>query len=120
MPSDAPDEDERCPGHVERMAVARAFLDSQHGVASRRQLFGLGLRRWELRAELKAGRWMRLGPQTVCGHTGALTDAAQWWAAVLEVGSGAALDGVTALLAAGLTGYEEDVLHVSIPKSGRP
>lgn len=99
--------------------TAELFAD-QHGVASRRQLYAAGVSRWDVRAEVKAGRWQLVGPQTVSNQTGQLDQRGQWWAAVLEVGSQAALDGVTALHAAGLRGFEEPVLHVSMPKSGRP
>jgi very-short-patch-repair endonuclease len=73
-----------------------------------------------VRAEVKAGRWRLNGPQTVSNQTGPLGRRGQWWAAVLEIGSRAALDGVTALQAAGLMGFDEPVIHVSMPKSGRP
>jgi hypothetical protein len=52
-------------------------------------------------------------------HAGQLTEVGTWWSAIFEVGPGAALDGSTALRAAGLRGFE-DALHVSTPKSSRP
>lgn len=70
-------------------------------------------------AELKAGRWAAHHRQTVAVHTGVLSEQASWWSAVFEVGAGAALDGSTALRAAGLEGFA-DTLHVSMPKSSRP
>jgi hypothetical protein len=89
-------------------------------VASRRQLYALGLRRWDVKAELRAGRWSRRGPQSISNLTGDLSDRGRWWTAVIEVGSRAALDGVTALQAAGLRGFIEPAIHISMPKSGRP
>jgi hypothetical protein len=68
---------------------------------------------------LRAGRWAAHHRQTVATHTGELTELATWWSAIFEVGPGAALDGSTALRAAGLRAFE-DVLHVSTPKSSRP
>lgn len=105
-----------------RRTLCGDMLGRQAGVASRRQLYAAGLRRWDVSAELKAGRWVRSGPQTIRAHGlgTALDDRARWWIAVLEIGSRAALDGVTALLAAGLKGFDEEVLHISMPKSGRP
>jgi hypothetical protein len=79
---------------VERSRLTAAVFADQHGVASRRQLYATGIRRWDIRA--------------------------QWWTAVLEIGAQAALDGVTALQAAGLKGFDEPVAHLSMPKSGRP
>ena len=38
-----------------------------------------------------------------------------WWWAVWESGSGAILDGVTALHAAGMTGFASPVVHVTVP-----
>lgn len=107
-------------GRRERLRAARELFWQQGGVASRRQLYAIELKRWELRAELRAHRWVRAGRQTICGHTGELSELARWWAATFEVGSQAALDGVTALQAAGLRGYDDDLIHVSMPKSGRP
>lgn len=100
--------------------TAHAVASRQAGIASRRQLYAAGVSRWQLRAELQARRWRRTGRQTVSVTTGELALPAQWWVAVLEVGGGGALDGVTALQAAGLTGITEDVLHVAVAKSSRP
>ena len=38
---------------------------------------------------------------------------------VWETGAGAALDGVAALNAAGLTGYDHSVVDVSVPRNNR-
>jgi hypothetical protein len=105
---------------LERAKRTASIFADQCGVASRRQLYAIGLRRWDVRVELRAGRWQRRGPQTVSDKTGSLDERGQWWTAVLEIGSQAALDGVTALQAAGLKGYTETVFHISMPKSGRP
>jgi uncharacterized protein DUF559 len=105
---------------AERARLTSELFADQHGVASRRQLYAAGVSRWDVRAEVKAGRWQLTGPQTVSNKTGALEHQGRWWTAVLEVGSQAALDGVTALQAAGLKGFDEPLLHVSMPKSGRP
>ena len=68
---------------------------------------------------MRARRWAAHRRQTIATHTGDLSELAAWWSAIFEVGSGAALDGSTALRAAGLRGFD-DVLHVSTPKSARP
>lgn len=48
---------------------------------------------------------------------GEMSPRAQLRVALWEAGSRAALDGVAALLAVGLTGYQSDVIDVSIPHS---
>ena len=86
---------------------------------SRRRLLELGITRWELRAELKAGRWRALGRQTIriCEGDDRL---AAWWRAIFEVGVPAVLDGISALVAAGLKGVDEDAVHLAVPKSANP
>jgi hypothetical protein len=103
-----------------RRAALDAALDAQDGVASRRQLSSWGWTRWQERAELEADRWQSLGRQTVAVYTGPLPRRARWWAAVLEVGPRAVLAGVSALQAAGLSGVDEDAIHVAAPTSSRP
>jgi very-short-patch-repair endonuclease len=88
----------------------------QAGVAHRAQLYGLGLSRGEVRAELRARRWKRHGRQTIGLHTGPLEARALRYRAVFETARLAALDGVSALIDAGLTGYREPLIHVSMPK----
>lgn len=104
---------------VARRRTVASLAQAQEGVLSRRQPYSLGLTRSEVLCELKAGRWRAHGRQSICVHTGELSEPASWWRAVFEVGSKAVLDGVTALRAAGLTGYDDGV-HVACPKSARP
>ncbi|MGQ0631865.1 MAG: DUF559 domain-containing protein [Sporichthyaceae bacterium] len=112
---------ERTPGArraLRRREITAAALQ-QTGVLGRRQLLGLGLTRWEIRAELRAGRWRPLGRQAVQVSEGD-PRIASWWRAVIEVGRPAVLDGVSALVAAGLRGIDEDAIHVAVPKSADP
>lgn len=95
------------------------------GVLSRELLRRLGISRDDVRHEVDAGRWTRLGTRTVyVGHfavTGRTPEAgpetwpARAWWAVWETANRSVLDGTSALIAAGLTGYREDVVHVSVP-----
>jgi hypothetical protein len=103
-----------------RQQRAGDVFAEQNGVAARRQLYAAGLRRWDVRAELRAGRWVRRGRQTVSDFSGTPDRPATYWIAIFEVGQFAALDGVTALEAAGLEGFEEPTIHVSVPKSSTP
>lgn len=84
------------------------------GVVSRKMLAAAGITRHDVRYEVEGGRWRPHGHQTVAVHNGPLGVAARRWAAVFETGTTiAAIDGVTALQHAGLTGYEDDQIHVS-------
>ena len=94
----------------------RDLAYAQAGVVSRRQLLGLGLTRWQIVAQLRAGRWKAHGRQTISTHTGELDAAAMRWYAVFEAGPRAVVDGVTALQAAGLTGWQTDHVRVSVPR----
>ena len=89
---------------------------SQHAVVSRRQLYRLGVTRWVVAANVRAQRWNACGRQSLCLHTGPLDDAAMRWFGVLEAGPRSAVDGVTALQAAGLTGFVSDSVRVSVPR----
>ncbi len=102
------------------MAATRA-AKTYDGVLSRRILHELGIDRHGVRAELRAQRWRAHGRQTIAVHTGELSERARWWRAVWEVGHRiAALDGATALVAAGLTGFTTSALEVSVPHGCRP
>lgn len=73
-----------------------------------------------MRTEVRAGRWHQPSAHTVAFFTGALTERQRWWVALLESGcSDAALDGLTALQAAGLTGVE-GALVISCCRGSQP
>lgn len=85
------------------------------GVLSRADLRSLGIDRNVVRREVAAERWAQHGHQTIAVHTGELTEQARRWRAVWEVGFAvAALDGVTALQQAGLTGFDDAMVHLSV------
>lgn len=92
---------------------------SQGGVLHRRQLYGSGVTRHQIRAEVQAGRWRLRGRQTVAVHTGPLDAVALRHRAVFETGADAALDGVSALIDQGLEHFTSDVIHVSVSKGTR-
>jgi hypothetical protein len=102
-----------------RRRQAAQLADQQGGVLSRAQLYSAGWKRWQVESQVRAGRWAVRGRQSLAIITGDLSEYGAWWSAVFEVGSGAALDGATALRAAGLTGFDAPI-HVSTPKSARP
>ncbi len=102
-----------------RAVLVRDLAGAQDGVVSRRQLLALGLTRWDIAAELRAGRWRQHHRQTICVHTGPLGDRARLWHAVIEAGTRAVLDGTGSLLAAGLTGFDVALVRVSVPRGGK-
>lgn len=87
---------------------------------ARRQLRELGLNRFDIRTQVRAHRWQQPSPRTVAVRTGELSERQRWWVALLETGSAsAALDGVTALQAAGLTGFTA-AITVSCHRGAEP
>ena len=107
-------------GRPEALQAARGLAGEQEGVLGRRQLAGLGVPRWVVRVELRAQRWCQTGRQTVCLHNGPLSAAATRWVAVLEVGAGAALDGVSSLQHAGVDALCDSEVHVIVRKGSTP
>ena len=101
-------------------AVARERAAGQAGAVSRRQLAAAGVPRWLVPLELRVGRWQRTGRQSVVLHNGPLSASTKRAIAVLEVGSSAALDGVSALQYAGVTGLTDTVVVVSTAKGSTP
>lgn len=60
---------------------------------------------------------VKVGRHTVAINAPELSEAAERWRAVWESGSGARLDGVSALQAVGMTGYSSPVIDVTVPKT---
>jgi len=96
----------------------QALGAEQDGVVSREQARALGADRWVVRGEVQAQRWRGIGRWTVAVHMLPLSERGLWRAALNEAGHRSALDGVSALRANGLVGFE-DVNHVSVPPGSR-
>jgi len=78
----------------------------------------MGITHDHIRNEISGERWTALGHQSVAVHRGPLPAIAKAWSAIWEVGERiAVLDGVTSLIASGLTGFDEDLLHLSVRHS---
>jgi hypothetical protein len=92
----------------------------QCGVVGRAQLFALGVNRDAIRTRARAGRWRLVGSSVVVVHSGPLTDRARQWAAVLAAGPDAALCGLTAAAAGGLSGFPTRVIHVVVANGAHP
>ena len=101
------------------MARALRQAAQQSGILSRRRLYGLGVTRSQLRAQLEARRWGRCLSQSISVTTGPLTIEARLWAAVFEAGPRAFLDGSSALCAAGLEHFSPDAIRLSVPRGAR-
>jgi very-short-patch-repair endonuclease len=98
-----------------------AELGHEQGeVASRRQLIAAGVPRWFIRSEVAARRWQEPTGQTVVLHNGPLTAEQKRWVAVLGTGPRAALDGVSALQAAGIDHLDDEDVHVIAPQGSQP
>lgn len=102
-------------GDGRAIAAGRELAGQYDGVLSRRLLSGLGVDRDRVAREVAGGRWSTHGRQTVAVHTAPIGPEARRWRAVWETGERiTALDGVTALQAAGMTGFDDDRVHVSV------
>ena len=86
---------------------------------SRPQLYALGITRSEVRGQVRAHRWQRVGDQCVCLHNSVITDVGHQWAAVFTGGPRAHLDGASALVAGGLQRYDVERHRVSVPRGAR-
>jgi very-short-patch-repair endonuclease len=101
------------------MGQAQEIAEVQAGVVSRTQLYAVGVTRAQVRAQVRARRWRRVGSQALSFTTGQLTREAQLWAAVFEAGPRAFLDGTAALEAAGLQRFASTRIRVSVPRGAR-
>ena len=85
---------------------------------SRALLRDLGVDRHAISREVEGDRWRCHRGQTFAVHTRPLDPPALWWRALWETGERIAVrDAVSALLAAGVTGSHQAVIHVSIPRT---
>lgn len=100
-------------------ALLRAVGECQGWVVSRRDLYAHGMTRWEVAAHVRAGRWQTIGDQAVAMHSGPVTPEGWLWAAVIQGGPRAHLDGAAALAAGGLQRFVTDRIRVSVPRGAR-
>ncbi len=100
--------------------IAKDAAAEHGGVLPLCRLVELGYDHAAVQREVDGDRWQRLGTHTVALHTGPVSAESDRWRAVWEVAAGVALvDGVSALQAAGLTGYTEQLVHVSVPRGAQ-
>jgi hypothetical protein len=96
-----------------------ADLTEQVGIAARRELTRHGVTYAQLRANLDARRWQRLGSAIVL-HPGPLTDEQRALAACLNCGPRAVLTAFTAAALYGLRNWFRRTIHVLVPAGTRP
>lgn len=122
-PAHAPADEEPLPRgpafRSERWDELFEVAERQGGVVSPRQLYALGLTRAEVRVHVRMGRWRHLSDQAVALHNGPLSERAHLWAAVLQGGPRAQLDGAASLVASGLERFTLDRIRVSVPRGAR-
>ncbi len=99
-----------------RRHLAATAAEPFGGVLSRALLTDLGIDRKAVAREVAAERWLLVGRLTVLTNTGIVSDRASRWRAVWECGPDVALDGVSALHAAGVRGFDKMCVHVSAPR----
>lgn len=100
---------------TDRHRRAAPLFDAHGGVALRSHLKGVGVTREDVRTELRAGRWSAGGWHTIVAGPVITEQVGLHWRAVWESGPGAVLDGVSALLAAGMTGFTHTTIEVAVP-----
>jgi hypothetical protein len=93
----------------------RVLADSQAGLLSRRQLNELGLDRFFVRNQVRAGRWIDLTAMVIATFTGDLPRLAVMWLGVLHAGDTAVIGGLTAAEVQGLRGWERAEVTVLVP-----
>jgi len=107
------------PPNSTRLQELLDLAATQGGIVTRAELYRRGVSRGEVRAHVRAARWQLIGRHCLALHTGPLDETSHLWAAVLEGGPRAFLDGESALIAAGLRNYTTERIRVSVPRGAR-
>lgn len=97
----------------------KALAQQQSQVVRRSQLAAIGVSKSAVRAHIEGGRWRSVGSLVVVLHRGPLIRKQREWASLLAAGDRAALAGRTALALAGLKGWEDEQVHVLVPRGHR-
>lgn len=107
------------PTRAERIAALTEVGAGQAMIVTRTQAYAEGFTRGEVRAQINAERWRRIGTHCLALFTGELTHDARCWVATLEAGPRGYIDGEAALLLAGLEHYTVERIRVSVPRGAR-
>lgn len=98
-----------------RQQVAWRLAALHGGVVRRADLLAEGLTDHDIRTEVERGVWHQVGKHTMCVNGRKPQGEGLLWYALWESGPRSVLDGPTALIAAGLRHWTEDLVHVSVP-----
>ncbi len=109
---------EAVPEHREVLRNLAALAAEQDGVVSRQQARKAGLSRQRLSTDVAGRRLRVLGRNAIVLPGSTVSARRTWRVALAHANRRAALDGVTALQAAGLTGWD-DAVHLSIPRGAK-
>ena len=101
--------------HQRRHALAEAIAADHGGVVTHQMLLAAGLTRGQIRGEVDRGVWHPAGYRTLSITGREPTGDGLLYRALWESGRRAVLDGATALTAAGLRGWKDEDIHVSVP-----
>lgn len=96
------------------------LLASQGQTIARSQAIGLGLDAETIRNRLRYGHWQQLSTGVYAAFTGTPERESEIWAALLRVGSGAALSHWTAAERHGLTDKPGSAIHVTVQADRHP
>lgn len=96
-------------------ATFRTLCQLQSGIISRQQAVAEGVGTATIQSKLRSGRWQQLHRGVYATYTGAPRRDAQLWAAVLRVGTGAALSYWSAAELFGLLDEPRSLVHVTVP-----
>lgn len=108
-------------GRRERRARRRRVADQlaqRHGGVVRRQVLAAhDISPEEVRTELRVGSWHRAGKHTLSIDAREPHGHGRFWWALWESGPRSVLDGTSALIWCGLTGWSEQAVRVSVPRN---
>jgi hypothetical protein len=101
---------------MSRHAVRVDLLREQCGIATRRQLYELGMTPSQVKAKANARVWQFLNERVVATHNGTLSRGQRHWAAVLSAPGLAGLCGLSGLDVHRVRGFETDAVHLLVPR----
>ena len=102
--------------HRDVSALGRELASSSYGVLSRRRLSLVGVDRFDVRTQIRLGRWEPLGHHSLRVVDVAWNDVrSPIVAAAFDAAPTAWADGVSALLLAGLSGWRSNCIDLAMP-----
>ena len=96
-----------------------AIAATQHGVFERRQALDAGVTERQLRARLRSGQLTAVTRRVLRSASAPWTPMAQAWAALLDLGPGAAISRPSALAQYRVPGHTLAPVHVVVPRARR-